>query len=319
MIVTLTPRVDFAPVPRIEISIEEEVVVDGGGVVPPGAIVDAGGPAPTDDEITGGVPQLSELNVPAGTDSITVWWRSQGRSGRVSGLIRRSFSGPAGYLDMEAGFDVATSYEVECFDGGVSLGRFAIGSTVLPWEGDINGVLVQQPLDPSLNFTAINLSGSWPSITRGAEGEAVRAENEVLPRLIGSGPRQGVSAAAIDFGVSTATASAQVWGTLGIEERPQLQVWLIRTHQGILPRRFFARVGDLTEVDINYRSGHREWSRFQATVEEIARPVPSLIISPLSYTDLDVSFASYTDMDAPFPSYSARDSAWEYAGASGGA
>lgn len=318
MIVTLTPRADFAPVPRIEISIEEDVVVDGGGVIPPDDTVDGGGPAPTTDEYTGGVPQLAELSVPAGTDSITVWWRSQGRSGRVSGLIRRGFSGPAGFLDMEAGFDVPTSYEVECFDGGVSLGRFAIGSTVLPWEGDINGVLVQQPLDPSLNFTAVNLAGSWPSITRGAEGESVRPENESLGRLVGSGPRQGVSAAAIDFAVSSSADSVRVWETLGTTERPQLQVWLIRSHQGILPRRFFARVGDLTEVDINYRVG-REWSRFQATVEEIARPVPSLIISPLSYTDLDVSFASYADMDAAFPSYSARDSAWEYAGASGGA
>lgn len=317
MIVTLTPRTDFAPVPRVEISLQEEVVIDGGGVIPTEDVVDGGGPAPLPDAYTGGVPQLTAVNVPDGTDTLTVWWRSQGQSRRVSGVIRRAFTGSIGLLDLEAGFDVLTSYELECFAGDVSLGRLALGSAWLPWEGDVNGVLIQQPLDPSLNFTAVNLSGSWPSITRGADGETVHTENESLPRLIGSGPRQGIAGAAMDFAVASAVDSARMWATLGTDERPQLQAWLIRSHQGILPRRFFARVGDLTEVDINYRSG-REWSRFQALVDEIARPAPGLIISPLSYTDLDISFASYSEMDAAFASYSARDSAWEYAGASGG-
>lgn len=316
MIISLTAFTDYAPVPRVEIALVEEVTVDGGGVAPLGDSVDGGGVVPAGDSFTGGGPQLVDVAVPAGTDSFTLWWRSQGRSERVSGVIRRGFSGPVKVLDLEGGFDVPTEYELECFDGDVSLGRFGIGSIVLPWDGDANGVLIQQPLDPTLHVVAVNLEGSWPSITRGASGESVRTEGAVLGRLVGSGPRQGVAAVDVDFAVTSTADAEMVWGTLGTQDRPQLQVWLIRSHQGILPRRFFARVGDLTEIDVDSAD---EWSRFQATVEEIARPVPGLIISPLSYTDLDVSFASYTEMDAAFPSYSARDSAWEYAGASGGA
>lgn len=95
-----------------------------------------------------------------------------------------------------------------------------------------------------------------------------------------------------------------------------MPVWLIRAHHGFLPRVFFCYVRTLVEVDINLR--HRgEWTRFQAVVDEIAPPAPALVISPLSYTDLDVTFESYDDMDAAFPSYNARDTAWDLAGAAG--
>jgi hypothetical protein len=317
VIVSLTPLTDFAPVPRVEIRIEPMLDIDGGDAFTTGDQLSGGDAVSTGQVVSGGTAETSSVEVPEGTDRITVWRRSEGRAFKVRGAVSRVFAGAAGFLDMEAGFDTTSLYEVECFSGPVSLGRVAIGSTVLPWVGDVNGVLLQQPLDPSLHVLASNMSGSWPQLTRSAAGELVYTQGISAPALVAVGPRRAASGVPIDFGVATDAAAAAVWGTLGTDERPQVPVWLIRTHQGILPRVFFAGVLELTQVDVNHRSSG-EWSRFQATVDEVAPPAPGLVVSPLSYDDLDASFSSYDEMDAAFASYDDRDSAWEYAGAAGG-
>jgi len=265
----------------------------------------------------GGAPAMVSVNIPDATDSVTLWRRSQGETYKTRGAVARPLGGLSGVLDMEAGFDVDSTFELECFVGESSLGRVPLGRAMLPWSGDRNGVLIQNPFNPALSVTAVNLSGSWPSLTRESGGESVRIEGARRPRLVGASPMGGATAVPIDFGVSSRAAADALWATLGTEDNPQLPVWLIRTHQGILPRVFFARVESLTEVDINYRSG-REWSRFQAVVTEIAPPAPGLVAPTLRYSDLAAVFPTYSEMAAALPRYSDWSTAWQYAGAAGG-
>lgn len=278
--------------------------------------MDGGSPTTASSGFDAGSPTTMQVTLPEGTDTITLWWSSEGRSDTVPGAILRPLTGSFGHLDVEAGFDVPTAYEAECFSGGQSLGRVTLGSAVLPWVGEPNGCIVQQPLNPYLNARVTNLLGSWPSLSYEAPGELVRTQGAMYPSLVGFGPRQAAQDVPIDFGAPTREIASQVRATLGTQDQPQLPVWLIRTHQGLLPRRFYGHVQTLTEVDVNLRAG-KEWSRFQSVVTEVARPAPGLQISPLSYDDLDVSYADYDARDAAYDSYDAMDTDWSLAGAAG--
>lgn len=291
MNVTLTAHSEFIPVPAVEIRIGEDL----------------------DEE---SADSFVDVTVPDGTDSITVWWSSQDRSDKVAGAVRRGFSGEFGHLDVEAGFDVPTSYELECFVDGVAVGRISIGTVTLPWAGDPLDCLIQQPLDPNLFAIVSNLAGSWPTLTWDAPGELVGTQGAVFPSLVGFGPRGGATGVAVDFGAPTRQVSERVRATLGTQAVPQLPVWLIRSHHGFLPRRFYAHVQSIQEVDVNLRMAGT-WSRFLSTVTEIARPAPGLLIAPLSYDDLDVSYDDYDDRDAAYVSYDAMDTDWSLAGAAG--
>ena len=317
MIVSLVTHTDFSPVPRVEIRLEESLEFEGGDAGGTGLDeLDGGDAGGGGGGVDGGTAATLMVEVPDGTDTVTVWRRSEGREMKGRGIVGRVFTGSLGALDMEAGHDVTSSYELECFGAGVSLGRLSLGTVTLPWEADPNGVLIQQPLNPSMSVVAMNLEGSWPALTREAPGEAVYTEGNPFPTLVGFGPRRALTGVSLDFGVATREDAARVWETLGTPDNPQLPVWLIRAHQGFLPRVFNCHVKTLTELDINLR--HRgEWTRFQAVVDEIAPPAPALVIAPLSYDDLDVTFPDYVVMDAAFPSYSARDTAWDLAGAAG--
>lgn len=319
VIVTLTPHTDFAPVPRVEIRIEEATEWDGGDADASGVEEVSGGSAgSTGPPLDGGSASIVSVTFPDGTDTITVWWTSEGRTGKVPGAVRRGFTTSFGHLDVEAGFDTQTTYEVECFAGSVSLGRQALGTVVLPWEGDVNGCIVQQPLNPYLYAEVVNLRGSWSELTYSSEGELVRPQGTVFPSLVSFGPFGGAESVPVSFGAPTREVAARVKATLGIQALDQRQapVWLIRTHQGLLPRRFYGRVESVREVDINLRSG-REWSRFESVLTEVARPAPGLQITPLSYDDLDVSYPDYDERDAAYASYDEMDTDWSLAGAAG--
>lgn len=317
MIVSLVPRTDFAPVPRVEIRMEESLDFDGGDAEDTGAgELDGGGAGGAGSLVDGGAAATTIVDVPAGTDRVTLWRRSENRSMKGRGGVERAFTGTLGLLDVEAGAEVTSTYELECWDGDVSLGRVPLGSVLLPWAGDPNGVVIQQPLDPKLHVVATNLAGSWPSLTRDAAGETVLPEGESYPTVVGFGPRQGAKEVAIDFGVATRADAQRLLATLGTEENPQLPVWLIRSHQGILPRVFFCHVRSLVEMGVKQRTGG-EWTRFQAVVEECKPPAPALVMPTLTYSDLKTVFPTYSEMQAALPSYSAMATAWEYAGAAG--
>lgn len=276
MTVTLTAKTDLVPVPRVEISI---------GVA----------------------------DVPAGTDLITLWRISDGREYRVRDGIGRVMVSTVSLVDVEAARGTLSVYEAECWDGGLPLGRVAVGSVTLPFVGDANTVIIQQPLDPALSVEVIKLDGTWPELTRATPGDLVFTEGAVLPTYVGFGPRRGLQGVEVDLAVSSRAQANALHATLGTYSDPQLPIWLIRGDGTFLPRIFFCRVAALTEVDIDVRMGD-EWSGFRATVDEVAPPAPAIVNSILSYDDLDAGYASYTTMDSAYASYDAKDRDYTLAG-----
>lgn len=318
MIVTLEPQSAFAPVPLIRVILRDASAWDGGapGTAGPDRL-DGGTPTTTSTGVDAGSPTTRTVSLPGGTDAVTLWWASEGYTDVVPGAIERPIGTRFEYLDVEAGFDVATTYEMECFQGGQSIGRVPLGSVELPWEGGADECLVQQPLNPALNARVVNLDGSWPSLTWEAPGELVRPMGVSAPMLVGFGPRQVAQDVSLVFGAPSRAVSQQLRATLGSEADPQLPVWLVRAHQGLLPRRFFAHVKTLKESDIGVDDEGESWSEFSATVAEVARPAPGLQISLLSYDDLDVSYPGYVERDSAYPGYDEMNSDWSLAGAAG--
>lgn len=319
MIVSLVPHTDFAPVPRIEVRLEEEAFsFDGGG---PGDVgpdsLDGGGASTSSAGFDAGTSSTVFVDLPEGTDRVTLWRTCAGRTMEVRGGIRRAFAGSISVPDVEpSDRGLPSSYEVECFSGGVSLGRVGLGSTVLPKPREKYSTIVQQPLDPHLNVVLEELDVMVPSVSRSAPGGLVRTQGNPYPSLIGFGPRGGVEGVEVAFAAPTREVAEAVWATLGSQDRPQLPVWLVRSSHPLLPPVFFCEVLNLEEQGVDLHVGGVQ-SRFVATVTEVAPPAPSLVVAPLSYADLDVSYASYDDRDAAYGSYSEMDSDWSLAGAAG--
>jgi hypothetical protein len=317
VIVFLIPRPDFLPVPRVEIRMEAEAFSwDGGSAGGEGSDeLDGGNAGLSSPGFDAGTAAAEFIDVPAGVDSLTLWRVSEGRRMKVRGAVGRVFAGSFSTQDVEAPFDTDASYEVEFFDSGMSVASQSVGKVILPWEGDPLGCLLQQPLDPSLNAVVVNLAGSADSVTREAPFELVHTEGNSAPSLIGAGPRRLASNVAVDFAAPSRATSRAVWATLGTDQDPQLPIWLVRPHAGLMPRVFFAGVKALTESEVDLRFGG-EWTRFSASVDEVAPPAPALVIAPLSYSDLD-TYDSYSARDAAYGSYSAQDSDYSLAGAAG--
>lgn len=322
MIVTLTPLPDFAPVPRVEVRIADAISWNGGDAFTTGPDVLDGGDAMTDASgFDGGNAFTTVIEVPADATAISLHRVAAGRTMKVRGALSRTFNGGFAVLDYEAPFESAQYLADFLTPTGVV--RVPLGSVILPWTGPEASVVVQQPLDPHLNAAVRNLSGSWLTLTRPADGDLVRPQGAAYPSLIASGPRHAAVDVAIDFEVVDRSTAARVWATLGDESAPQLPAWLVRApNRGLLPPVFFCEVLGLAESDITvaeYAAGNapESISRFKAQVSEIAPPAPGLVIAALSYDDLDVSFPDYDMRDAAFPSYNDMDSAWEYAGAAG--
>lgn len=319
MIATLETYTDFRPVPRVAVALAEVAVVDGGNAAGAGdAVLDGGGVAGGTGVADGGSASLTQVVVPDGTDNVTLWRRSEGRAFKVRGVVGRAYQGTLGVLDMEAPFGVASSYELECRSGEAPLGSVQLGRTELPpLEGPAWQTLIQQPLNPNLHAVVEEADTSGIDVNRSAAGVDVLPEAAGLPTVIGFGPRRGVEGVDLQYAVNDRETAARVWATLGTEDAPQLQVWLVRSQHPMLPRVFFCSVPDLRESSFNVHLGGQK-SRFRATVTEVSPPAPALVTPTLTYTDLAAALGgTYSGIAAALPRYSEWATAWEYSGAAG--
>lgn len=319
VIVSLVPRTDFAPVPRMEVALGEEAFSwDGGGSGDTGPDqFDGGNAGTTGTGFDAGSASTVSVELPAGTNRYTLWRRADGRRMKVRGAVGRTFSGSLGVQDMEAPFARPCEYELECFAGEASLGTVPIGQAVLPpLPGEKWRTLIQQPLTPRLWAIVEDVDTNANEITRRADGEMLLTERSELPSLIGHGPRRGIEGAELVLAADTREVARRVWATLGTKESPQLQVWLIRGNHPFLPGVFFCSVADLRERMFDIQSGG-EKSRFYTQATEIAPPAPALVEAPLRYSDLKAVFPTYSALKAALPRYSQVNTAFEYAGAGG--
>lgn len=232
-------------------------------------------------------------------------------SANASASIESAGTGSLSLIDYEPPLRGSFAYEAECWAGDAPLGRVALGSTTIGWSG---GTVIQQPLDPSLAVQATLNWGTADRLTRSTPGELVFSLGSTTPDYVGFGPRRALQGVNLSLEVADEDME-MLHSTLGTYEVQQLPVWLVRSTMGRWPAVFFCHVGTLSEVD---RSGFGGGVvGFDLTVDEVSPPVPALVISVLSYMDLDASFASYTAMDNAYASYDQRDRDYSLAGATG--
>lgn len=318
MIVQLTPLPGRGPVPRVNVVVEPLVPYDGGGAGSAGPeIVDGGSAASVGPAVDGGVPAMLSVDVPPEADSVTLWRTTDGRRIKVRGAVDREYAGTLNVLDSEPGRGATAAYDLEWSSESGQNGTVALGSVFMPPPERIIETVIQQPLNPNLSVVVEELEASVAGVTREAAAELVYTEGAGYPRLVGFGPRRGLSDVPIEFLVRTREAAAAVWATLGSETSPQLPVWLIRSMHPLLPSVFFCEVRALRESPVNVYSGG-EFSQFTATVTEIESPVPGLVVPSIRYSDLAAALGgTYSGIAAALPRYSQWASAREYAGAAG--
>jgi hypothetical protein len=257
------------------------------------------------------------VELPADVDRVTLWRTTKGRRIKVRGVVDRVYSGTLNVLDQEPGRGVADAYDLEWSSESGAIGTVSLGSVVMPAPERIIETVIQQPLNPNLAVVVEELQASVSGITREAPGELVYTESSGYPRLVGFGPRRGISDVTVEFLVRTRAAADAVWAMLGDEANPQLPVWLIRSMHPLLPPVFFCEVRGLRESPVNFYAGG-EFSQFTCTVTEIESPAPGLVVPSIRYSDLSaVLGGTYSGIASALPRYSQWGSAWEFSGAAG--
>lgn len=254
---------------------------------------------------------VGSADLPAGTNRVTLWRVANGREFKVRDGIDRVMVSTLSLIDVEPDLIGSVAYEAECWNGSNRLGRVSLGSTTVGWQG---GTVIQQPLDPSL---AVEVQLNWGTaveLTRSTPGDLVFASGAVTPEYVGFGPRRSLQGVKLAFEVAPADRE-MLHATLGTYAVQQLPIWLVRSTDVRWPAVFFCHVPSLTDVDRTGFGG--DVLGFETTVDEVSPPAPALVVSLLSYEDLDVSFASYAAMDAAYASYDERDRDYSLAGAAG--
>lgn len=260
----------------------------------------------------GPVPRVEMVVDPADliTDTVTVTLRrrAEDRYFDVRGAVARPAASTIVAFDYEAPFQIESVYEGLCYDeDGVYMGAAQLDATTL----NFSETVIQQPFDPKLSVVVKRLAATAAVVSRPSPGDLVYVEGDGLPRLVGLGPRRGVTDTTLDLLVDGHANADKLQATLGTYERPQLQVWLVRTPPPMrLPRVFFCAVPQLDELEVNNRFGG-SLVRFGAGVTEVRPPAPGLSPAVLRYSDVGAVFADYSDVGAVYTLYSdiARDQA----------
>ncbi len=259
---TLTPFTDMAPVPR--------VLVD----VPVGEF-------------------------PAGSVTVSLTRTAEGRTMDVRGGQRLSATSPVVVLDPEPAFGIDNEYTLLGHDGdGNVIGSWPLGTVVV----DTDRVVIQQPLDPRLAVEVVRRAGTASEIARETPGSLLYPQGQVLPGLVGLGPRRGVNGLPLAIKVASGAEADILQATLGTYTQRQLPIWLVRTPPGQrIPRILFCRVAELTELDDSW------WTdevRFAAVVTEVRPPAAGISAAVLTYSDVRVFYATYSAAKARYATYS---------------
>lgn len=319
MIITMVPVVSRDSTPRVDIKIIEEVFTwDGGGPDDIGtSTLDGGVPSLSSGGFDAGGPKSVSIEVPAGTDAVTLRRSSGARTFDVRGAVRRPLSGGLGVQDVEAPLrGESVSYEMTCYAGDTAVGVVPIGSVVVPRVGEKYETVIQPPLSPRLSVVLEETQANVPEVGREASFGLSETLDAYVPSVVAVGRRRGLSGVQLEFALPTREIARRVWATLGTEDTRQLPIWLVRSTHPLLPDVFFCAVQNPVETSVNLHVGG-EQSTLTVTVSEVAPPAPGLVIAPLAYEDLDVSYESYSLRDGAYSSYTEMDTDFSLAGAAG--
>lgn len=241
---------------------------------------------------------------PVGTVSFTVRRRAAGRTFPVRGLTRSTAAGAATVRDYEAGLDVELTYRTEFFDvEGLSIGFDSPVTVTLPSVVDAWGdsaAWFHDPLDPTTSVKVSLLGGAGHPIARPVPADvgyvSGRSVGIVLP-----GTRQGVRGLTLDCETETREDGDRFDALFGGYDSDALGVVCVRTRPRTrFPSTLFAFVGEPVKFGRDYSTWALVW---QMEGDEVAPPVPAVIVPLLTYQDHTDFYSTYAEFAAAYPDY----------------
>jgi hypothetical protein len=226
----------------------------------------------------------------AGTASVTVWRRSEGRSVVVRGALRAVASAAFARVDFEIPFGVPATYWAEMFDAaGVSLGVTGETSTVLHSDD----MWVHNPLDPFGGVRADFRGEATRALSRPIPGTVFYPQGATVGKII-AGRRRGLQDVVLDVITDTPEDADKVRSMLGGYDNVTVPVLCFRIgsgHQVRVPRPLFAAVLDLVEQDMNFVWGGNQIAHAMSG-SEVSPPSEALFVPLLTRRDINAYYAT---------------------------
>ncbi|MBP1241748.1 hypothetical protein ABID92_000424 [Frigoribacterium sp. PvP120] len=213
--VELVPRLDRAPVERVEVTVTE--------ILPDAVYVD-------------------------------IYRLAEGRSMLVRGGVRVYAVGGVTVVDFEAPFGVPITYRAEMFAdqaGTASLGFTGSADTFL----DVTSTCVHQPLNPELAVWPIRLQATAEDVTRSTPGELVYTEGASVGTWVGQTRRgiEGLTFDLMTATQEEANTFQAMLGGYGLSNVAVLCIRTPPPMR--IPRVFFGTVPELHELDVDVANG----------------------------------------------------------------
>lgn len=278
------------------------------------------------------------------TAHVTVFRFAGGREFPVRGAVMAPTAGSLSRIDFECPFNVPVTYRAEMFDSsGLSLGftdSATLGdvieglppSSLLPPDDDLapgsyvagSGLLSREtwmhnPLDPQGAVKVKLLDTVGQSLSRPVPGEV----SYPLGRRVGvmlSEPRRGLRQVVYDVACESLEDADKVQGLIGSYARSAVPVICVRNGGDDVRLRaampLFLGVLDIAEEDVNVRWGGAV-TNHRIVGDEVDPPIPGLVVALLRAADVNVSFATAAALNAAHLTAADVNRRYDLAGAAG--
>lgn len=263
--------------------------------------------------------------LPAAAATATLWRtvgpvEGGGRREEVRGALRVPVSGVLSVIDFEAPLDVEVTYQAALFDAaGAVIEWTDQASTILispRWEDGHSRILVHNPLDPRTAMWVQLGKAAASSVLKPTPGVVGWAEGRRLG-LVQGGRRRGMVGVPLDVVTDTWEDGQRfdaLFGTVDVQRLPILCIRIPRELQRTrLPAVWFAAV-------LEPSAEHAHWSDrivWRMVADEVAPPVPTLVVPLLSRADIAAYYASRQAVRAGNASRLALSRRFEIAGSGG--
>lgn len=277
-----------------------------------------------------------------GTETVTVYRTAAGREFLVRGAVEAATAGSLTRIDFECPFNVAVTYRAEMFDGdGLSLGFTdpttlgeQYGADDAPEDDEFTALFpggpigfgllsastwLHNPLDPQGAVRVSALNTSARSISRPTVGAISRPIGRRVGVVLSQG-RTGVQGFTYDVYAPDEATADKVQALLGTYTNTTVPVICLRVggdeSRMRIPKPLFMGVMDIAEEDLDIRYGGTATAH-RMTGDEVASPAPGLFIPLLTNADLKAYYATNAAMAADNASNASLARRYDLAGLAG--
>jgi hypothetical protein len=252
-------------------------------------------------------------DLPPAVSTLTMYRLAEGRTFKVRGAVNVAVAGGFSVPDVEAPFQVASSYRAQMFATGVDVGYTVTVTATL----SVTDCWVHNTLNPDGAVLIDVTDASGKSLTRPVDGEIFYPEGRSLGVLI-SGRRRGLQGVELFFSTLDAVVAQKFEAMFGgyADTDQTIPIVCVRTPTYVdIPRTFYAGILSPKRIPVNVHMGGtlRTW---ETSADELAPPAAGLVVALLSRNDIDIFFATRNAMDAAYSSRLARDRDYTKAGLS---